>query len=100
MRSAPGRIRRLLALRLQRDIPEINGLAVTWLPDNLYRRQGRHIRFCDAYAWSAAPVWAGTNVMASLVDCWYPMTECLRANRLSLENCELGINVPVSPAVI
>ena len=86
-----GRTRQRLAVKLQRDIPDIRGKAITWLPERLYPHRGRAHMFCDKYAWSGTPVWSGTGNTAGLFDCWRPMTECVRAARLILDGKEVEI---------
>lgn len=92
MKRTPGRIRRRLAAALQRDIPDIKGRPVTWLPERLHRREGRNTFGCDAYAWSGSPIAPDTGNSAGLYDSWYPMTECIQAPRLLLAGNEIEIS--------
>jgi hypothetical protein len=89
---SPGRIRILLAKKLQRDVPDIRGKEIQWRPEALYRRQGRHLKFCDCYSWSGVAYWAGSGNTAGYFDCWDSMTACLTVNKLVIKGNEIVAN--------
>lgn len=87
--SKAGRVRRALAAVLQRDIPTINGVAITWLPERLYPARGRAPLGLDKYRWSGSPIFTASGNGAGLFDCWDAMAACVQAKRLVLRGNEV-----------
>jgi hypothetical protein len=89
--KTPGRVRRQLAVALQRDFPFLGKLPITWLPENLFPARGAHRKFCDTYRWSGAPIFTDTRNHAGLFDSWRTMTACVAAKKLVLIDGEIEL---------
>jgi hypothetical protein len=80
-------VKRALAERLQREIPTLGALPITWSAEDLYDAKGAYrTGNSDTYRWSGAARFTDTGNSALVVDSYLSMTECLKYQG-DIEDC-------------
>jgi hypothetical protein len=86
MDKKPSKMHKQLTAKLQRDIPKFAGKAITWSPEDIYRRSILQLKrdgeYTLGYSYIARATWTATGRFACLFDCRHTMQQCLKAKRL------------------